>query len=35
MARAAGVGGMVGGQALDLQAERAPPDEAGLSNCRR
>jgi farnesyl diphosphate synthase len=30
MARAAGVGGMVGGQALDLQAERAPPDEAGI-----
>ena len=30
LARAAGVGGMVGGQALDLQAERVAPDEAGI-----
>jgi farnesyl diphosphate synthase len=30
LARAAGVGGMVGGQALDLQAERLLPDEAGI-----
>jgi farnesyl diphosphate synthase len=30
LARAAGVGGMVGGQALDLQAERLLPDEAGV-----
>jgi farnesyl diphosphate synthase len=30
LARAAGVGGMVGGQALDLQAERRLPDEAGV-----
>ncbi|AKI03137.1 geranylgeranyl pyrophosphate synthase [Hoeflea sp. IMCC20628] len=30
LARAAGVGGMVGGQALDLQAEQAMPDEAGI-----
>lgn len=30
MARAAGVGGMVGGQALDLQAARIKPDEAGV-----
>lgn len=30
MARAAGAGGMVGGQALDLLAETAPPDEAGI-----
>jgi farnesyl diphosphate synthase len=30
LARAAGVGGMVGGQALDLQAERNPPDETGI-----
>jgi farnesyl diphosphate synthase len=30
LARAAGVGGMVGGQALDLQAERQLPDEAGI-----
>lgn len=30
LARAAGVGGMAGGQALDLQAERRAPDEAGI-----
>ncbi|WP_394887772.1 polyprenyl synthetase family protein [Mesorhizobium sp. AaZ16] len=30
LARAAGVGGMVGGQALDLQAERLLPDETGI-----
>lgn len=30
LARAAGIGGMVGGQALDLDAERVTPDEAGI-----
>jgi farnesyl diphosphate synthase len=30
LARAAGLGGMAGGQALDLQAERERPDEAGI-----
>lgn len=30
LARAAGLGGMVGGQALDLEAAHAPPDEAGI-----
>ncbi|TKT75457.1 polyprenyl synthetase family protein [Aquamicrobium sp. LC103] len=30
LARAAGMGGMVGGQALDLEAERQKPDEAGI-----
>ncbi|MGL4489906.1 MAG: polyprenyl synthetase family protein, partial [Rhizobiaceae bacterium] len=30
LARAAGVGGMAGGQALDLQAETHKPDEAGI-----
>lgn len=30
LARAAGHGGMAGGQALDLQAETAAPDEAGI-----
>ncbi|MEO5757788.1 MAG: polyprenyl synthetase family protein [Mesorhizobium sp.] len=30
LARAAGAGGMVGGQALDLEAERTRPDEAGI-----
>jgi farnesyl diphosphate synthase len=30
LSRAAGVGGMVGGQALDLEAERVSPDEAGI-----
>jgi len=30
LARAAGIGGMVGGQALDLAAERDAPDEAGI-----
>ncbi len=30
LARAAGVGGMVGGQALDLAAAVSPPDEAGI-----
>jgi farnesyl diphosphate synthase len=30
LARAAGFGGMAGGQALDLEAERTPPDEAGI-----
>jgi farnesyl diphosphate synthase len=31
LARAAGSGGMVGGQALDLAAERSAPDEAGIT----
>ena len=30
LARAAGAGGMAGGQMLDLQAAGAPPDEAGI-----
>ncbi|MBZ9857623.1 polyprenyl synthetase family protein [Mesorhizobium sp. CA13] len=30
LARAAGTGGMVGGQTLDLEAERIAPDEAGI-----
>ena len=30
LARASGIGGMAGGQALDLQAETSPPDEAGI-----
>lgn len=30
LARAAGLGGMAGGQALDLQAEKDAPDEAGI-----
>ena len=30
LARAAGAGGMAGGQALDLDAERSTPDEAGI-----
>src|SRR5690606_40069119 len=30
LARAAGVGGMAGGQALDLEAETAKPDESGI-----
>jgi farnesyl diphosphate synthase len=30
LARAAGVGGMTGGQALDLEAEKNQPDEAGV-----
>ncbi|MDX8442726.1 polyprenyl synthetase family protein [Mesorhizobium australafricanum] len=30
LARAAGAGGMVGGQTLDLEAERKRPDEAGI-----
>ncbi|RWF79896.1 polyprenyl synthetase family protein [Mesorhizobium sp.] len=30
LARAAGTGGMVGGQTLDLEAERKRPDEAGI-----
>ncbi|RUT99341.1 polyprenyl synthetase family protein [Mesorhizobium sp. USDA-HM6] len=30
LARAAGAGGMVGGQTLDLEAERKQPDEAGI-----
>jgi len=30
LARAAGIGGMAGGQALDLAAERRKPDEAGI-----
>ncbi len=30
LARASGIGGMAGGQALDLQAERIKPDEAGI-----
>ena len=31
LARAAGFGGMTGGQALDLEAERFPPGEAGVA----
>lgn len=30
LARAAGIGGMVGGQMLDLDAARTPPDETGI-----
>jgi len=30
LARAAGIGGMAGGQALDLEAERRRPDESGI-----
>ncbi|WP_202299003.1 polyprenyl synthetase family protein [Mesorhizobium sp. 131-2-1] len=30
LARAAGIGGMVGGQMLDLNAGRSPPDEVGI-----
>ena len=30
LARAAGLGGMAGGQALDLAAEKTPPDEDGI-----
>ncbi len=30
LARAAGTGGMAGGQALDLAAEKSPPGEAGI-----
>ncbi|MBW6424048.1 polyprenyl synthetase family protein [Rhizobium sp. XQZ8] len=30
LARAAGAGGMAGGQALDLAAEKSPPDEKGI-----
>lgn len=30
LARAAGIGGMAGGQMLDLEAERTPPDEPGI-----
>jgi len=30
LSRAAGIGGMVGGQMLDLEAERNRPDEAGI-----
>jgi farnesyl diphosphate synthase len=30
LARAAGIGGMAGGQMLDLEAEKVPPDEAGI-----
>ena len=30
LSRAAGIGGMAGGQALDLQAEVTPPDETGI-----
>ncbi|MEM5470582.1 polyprenyl synthetase family protein [Hoeflea sp. AS60] len=30
LARASGIGGMVGGQVLDLHAERVTPDEAGI-----
>lgn len=30
LARAAGVGGMAGGQALDLAAEKLPPDDQGI-----
>ena len=31
LARAAGIGGMAGGQALDLDAEKTSPDEAGIT----
>ncbi|CDZ32150.1 Geranyltranstransferase [Neorhizobium galegae bv. officinalis] len=31
LARAAGPGGMAGGQALDLAAEKSPPDETGIT----
>ncbi|AMM85839.1 polyprenyl synthetase family protein [Martelella sp. AD-3] len=30
LSRAAGIGGMAGGQALDLAAEKSPPDEDGI-----
>ncbi|MEP9387211.1 polyprenyl synthetase family protein [Mesorhizobium sp. KR9-304] len=30
LARASGIGGMAGGQALDLEAQRTPPDETGI-----
>ncbi len=30
LARSAGLGGMAGGQALDLAAEKNPPDERGI-----
>lgn len=30
LTKAAGIGGMAGGQALDLAAETSPPDEAGI-----
>ena len=30
LSRASGIGGMAGGQALDLAAEKSPPDEAGI-----
>jgi farnesyl diphosphate synthase len=30
LARASGIGGMTGGQALDLEAEKIKPDEAGI-----
>lgn len=30
LARASGLGGMAGGQALDLEAETTPPDETGI-----
>lgn len=30
LARSAGIGGMVGGQALDLEAEKVKPDEQGI-----
>ena len=35
LARAAGPAGMCGGQALDLRAEREPPDDAGLAALQR
>ena len=31
LARAAGIGGMAGGQALDLAAEKEAPDESGIT----
>ncbi|AGB72970.1 MULTISPECIES: polyprenyl synthetase family protein [Rhizobium] len=31
LSRAAGIGGMAGGQALDLAAEKEPPDEKGIT----
>jgi len=30
LSRAAGIGGMIGGQMLDIEAEKFPPDEAGI-----
>jgi geranylgeranyl diphosphate synthase type II len=35
IASAAGIAGMVGGQALDIRAEKIPPDAAGLTEIHR